>query len=116
MAVLVKEPNLFRIFWMFFLIGGFLSVMFGWPLLLLLERFFVSRWRYVIGGAACGVCIWFFLGTSSFDIDWDESRYLDFWVVNAARGLPLCFLIGVTAGAVYTLIVYAFEKLSLIRK
>jgi len=45
-------------FVLFFLIGALLGLLVGWPVLWLVERFLVTPWRYVIGGAGPGLLIW----------------------------------------------------------
>jgi len=47
--------------------GGVLSVIFGWPLLALIEwKFYRHRRRYVMGGILCSSLIWLLLAGLSF--------------------------------------------------
>ncbi|NWB99190.1 hypothetical protein HX882_25175 [Pseudomonas gingeri] len=55
-----------RAFILFFLIGGLLGVLVGWPVLWGVERFLRTDLRYIIAGMLSGLLIWLVPAASSF--------------------------------------------------
>jgi hypothetical protein len=86
----------------FFLIGVVVSAIIGLPLLFVIDRFLVTTWRYVIGGAAYGLVFWVLMDAPIFPKDWHRLATSTFWLDYAPRRVALWVAFGAIVGALYT--------------
>jgi len=85
-------------------VGGLLSMMLGWPLLIVLERWFQKyRLRYVVGGWSCALLAWLFIEGAFFPGAWSVIwNRQSFWVEFAPRRIFIFSVVGLLCGAIYT--------------
>ncbi|KQQ62537.1 hypothetical protein ASF84_27275 [Pseudomonas sp. Leaf127] len=101
-AVLAQSAGMFMFFT---LIGTLLSMLFGWPVLWLIERFFSTRWRYVLGGGISGGLIWLVFGAPVIATDPQAlANVLGPWSFLLSWLMVPFLLLGLVAGGLCTLL------------
>ncbi len=89
----------------FTLIGVLLGMLFGWPVLWLVERFFSTRWRYVLGGVISGGLIWLVFGAPVIATDPEAlANVLGPWRFLLSWLMVPFLLVGLLAGVMCTLL------------
>lgn len=103
--------SIVSMFFMLFLIGGLISMLVSWPMLWLVERFLTTRLRYLIGGVTSSFFVWLLsvapvlLAKPQALLKGAELSPRGFW-----PGLIVYLVIGLVAGAVYTVIIGFLDR------
>ncbi|WEK11834.1 MAG: hypothetical protein P0Y51_14570 [Candidatus Pseudomonas colombiensis] len=101
------------LFCFFALVGALLSLLVSWPVLWLMQRFFSTPWRYVIGRGISGVLIWLLFGAPGAPQDGVALRgELGVWQLLLDHLILPFLLIGLLAGAVFTALDWLCQRRS----
>jgi len=105
------QADVLPAFILFFVIGALISMLVCWPMLWLVERYLVTPWRHVIGGAGSGLLIWLisigpiFMVRPTLIFQGAVTLPPLFWLG------PVVFVsIGVIAGLLYSAFVFALGR------
>lgn len=98
------------IFFFVFFIGAGLSMLLGWPLLWLIERFFTGRFRYIIGGLWTGFLIWLLFGAPGLAPGLASEKSAAYGYILITR-LGLFLACGLASGLLFTGFNWACEHL-----
>ena len=92
-------------FILMFMIGGLLSMLVGWPVLWLTERYLQSPLRYIVGGMITGLLIWIFCALPNLVDAVTTSPAKPFvWPMSFSHGATVFVFIGIVAGSLCTAI------------
>lgn len=94
-----------RILGAMFVIGMFVSAVIGLPLLLVVDRWFRFRGKYVAGGALYGLVFWILMDAPIFPKDWHRLSESWFWLVFAPRRAAIFVVFGALVGMVYSAVI-----------
>ncbi len=99
-------------FILMFMIGGLLSMLVGWPVLWLTERYLQSPLRYIAGGMITGLLIWVFCALPNLAGAVTTSSAKPFvWPMSFSHGATVFVFIGIVAGSLCTAINGCFRFL-----
>jgi len=93
-----------------FVLGVFVSTVIGLPLLVVADRWFRFRGRYVIGGALYGLLFWILLDAPIFPKDWPRLAESWFWLTYAPRRVAVFTVFGSLVGMIYSAIVWVLDR------
>ncbi len=96
---------------LFFLVGAGLSMLAGWPVLWLTERFLTTRWRYVIGGVITGLLLWLLFGVPGLRPT-PVAQQMNFLMYQIKYGVLLFVLMGCVSGLLFTGFHWVYSRLS----
>ncbi|MGC5700768.1 hypothetical protein J4P02_11280 [Pseudomonas sp. NFXW11] len=86
------------------MVGAWIGMLVGWPMLWLVERLFATRWRYVLGGGLSGLLIWLLSGAPGLYIhSLKGASGLDYWIPLLNRGVFPFLLLGLLGGLLFSL-------------
>jgi hypothetical protein len=93
-----------------FVLGVLVSAVIGLPLLVVVDRWFRFRGRYVIGGALYGLVFWILLDAPIFPKDWPRLTESWFWLTYAPRRVAVFTVFGSLVGVLYSAVVWVLDR------